>query len=84
MTKKERLQVLRLLKALPLKPLSVLGFKWSLVTSGGILVENLYFAGEILDLDAPTGGYNLQACWTTGYIAGVSAASGVFSAHRNS
>jgi predicted Rossmann fold flavoprotein len=97
LTKKERLQVLRLLKALPLKPLSLLGFEWSLVTSGGILldevdprtmasklVENLYFAGEILDLDAPTGGYNLQACWTTGYIAGVSAASGVFSAHRNS
>lgn len=97
MTKKERLQVLRLLKALPLKPLSLLGFEWSLVTSGGILldevdprtmasklVENLYFAGEILDLDAPTGGYNLQACWTTGYIAGVSAASGVFPAHRNS
>lgn len=97
LTKKERLQVLRLLKALPLKPLSLLGFEWSLVTSGGILldevdprtmasklVENLYFAGEILDLDAPTGGYNLQACWTTGYIAGVSAASGVFPAHRNS
>ncbi|MFP4482108.1 MAG: NAD(P)/FAD-dependent oxidoreductase [Thermovirgaceae bacterium] len=89
LTKKERLQVLRLLKALPLKPLSLLGFEWSLVTSGGIaldevdprtmaskLVENLYFAGEILDLDAPTGGYNLQACWTTGHVAGVSAAYG--------
>jgi hypothetical protein len=97
LTKDERLQVLRLLKGLPLKPLSLLGFEWSLVTSGGILldevdprtmasklVENLYFAGEILDLDAPTGGYNLQACWTTGYIAGISAASGAFSSHRNS
>jgi predicted Rossmann fold flavoprotein len=97
LTKNERLQVLGLLKALPLKPLSLLGFEWSLVTSGGILldevdprtmasklVENLYFAGEILDLDAPTGGYNLQACWTTGHIAGVSAASGAFFGHRNS
>ncbi|MGC9371693.1 MAG: NAD(P)/FAD-dependent oxidoreductase [Thermovirgaceae bacterium] len=97
LTKKERLQVLRLLKALPLKPMSLLGFEWSLVTSGGILldevdprtmasklVENLYFAGEILDLDAPTGGYNLQACWTTGHVAGVSAASGAFFGHRNS
>ncbi len=96
-TKNERLQVVRLLKALPLKPLSLLGFKWSLVTSGGILldeveprtmssklVENLYFAGEILDLDAPTGGYNLQACWTTGHIAGISAARETFCGHRNS
>jgi len=37
------------------------------------LIDNLYFAGEILDLDGPTGGYNLQVCWTTGYIAGESA-----------
>ena len=34
------------------------------------LVKNLYFAGEILDLDGPTGGYNLQVCWSTGYAAG--------------
>ena len=31
---------------------------------------NLYFAGEVLDIDAITGGYNFQAAWTTGYIAG--------------
>jgi len=36
------------------------------------LIDNLYFAGEILDIDGPTGGYNLQICWTTGYIAGES------------
>jgi len=36
------------------------------------LINNLYFAGEILDLDGPTGGYNLQVCWSTGYIAGES------------
>lgn len=34
------------------------------------LIPNLYFAGEVLDIDAITGGYNLQAAWTTGYIAG--------------
>jgi hypothetical protein len=97
LTKNERLQVLGLLKALPLKPLSLLGFEWSLVTSGGILldevdprrmssklVRNLYFAGEILDLDAPTGGYNLQACWTTGHVAGVSAAFAVPFDHKSS
>jgi hypothetical protein len=37
------------------------------------LLKNLYFAGELLDLDGPTGGFNLQVCWTTGYIAGESA-----------
>jgi hypothetical protein len=30
----------------------------------------LYFAGEVLDIDGKTGGYNLQMCWTTGYLAG--------------
>ncbi len=58
-------------------------FKEEFVTCGGIslqsvdlnsmqskVVRNLYFAGEILDIDAITGGYNLQAAWTTGFIAG--------------
>jgi predicted Rossmann fold flavoprotein len=97
LTKEKRLELSRLLKAVTLKPLSLLGFKWSLITSGGIsldevdprtmaskLTENLYFAGEILDLDAPTGGYNLQACWTTGYVAGISAAALPPGCHRNS
>ena len=34
-------------------------------------VANLYFAGEVLDLDAKTGGYNLQIAWSTGYLAGL-------------
>ena len=58
-----------------------------MVTSGGIdlkevdqktmvskIYSNLYLAGVILDLDGPTGGYNLQVAWTTGYLAGGSAA----------
>jgi predicted Rossmann fold flavoprotein len=58
-------------------------FKEEFVTCGGVSLEsvdmntmqskvcrNLYFAGEILDIDAITGGYNFQAAWTTGYIAG--------------
>lgn len=62
--------------------------KEALITRGGIslseinsqtmeskLIKNLYFAGEILDLDADTGGYNLQAAFSTGWIAGKSAAS---------
>ena len=51
----------------------------SVITSYSIhytkLYENLFFAGEMIDLDAPTGGYNLQLCWSTGYLAGVSAAT---------
>ena len=38
------------------------------------LVNGLYFAGEVLDLDAYTGGFNLQIAWSTGYLAGTSAA----------
>ena len=55
----------------------------SIVTSGGVdvkeinsrtceskLVENLYFIGEVLDVDALTGGFNLQIAWSTGFVAG--------------
>ena len=56
-------------------------FKEEFVTCGGVSLENvdaatleckrhpgLYFAGEVLDVDAITGGFNLQAAWTTGYV----------------
>ena len=58
-----------------------------MVTSGGVatgeidsktmksrIIDNLYFAGEIIDVDGPTGGYNLQICWSTGHLAGENAA----------
>jgi len=83
----ERNKLVHLLKELELTPTELLGFKWSVVTSGGVSlkevnpntmgskkIENLYFAGEILNLDGPSGGYNLQECWSTGYLAGESAA----------
>jgi len=86
-TREERNKLVHLLKELELIPTGLLGFKWSVVTSGGVAlkevnpntmgskkVENLYFAGEILDLDGPSGGYNLQECWSTGYLAGESTA----------
>lgn len=44
-------------------------------TMGSKIVPGLFFAGEVLDLDGPTGGYNLQVAWTTGYVAGTSAGS---------
>jgi predicted flavoprotein YhiN len=38
------------------------------------IIDNLFLAGEIINLHGPTGGYNLQLCWSTGYLAGKSAA----------
>ncbi|MEE4255325.1 MAG: NAD(P)/FAD-dependent oxidoreductase [Desulfuromusa sp.] len=86
-TKTERIKLLSLFKKLELTVTGVDGFKKAIITSGGISlkdidmrsmcsrkVPNLYFAGEIIDLDGPTGGYNLQVCWSTGYLAGTSAA----------
>lgn len=86
-TKDERKKLRLLLKQFPLKIKSLLGFNKAIITSGGValnevnpktmrsrIIDNLYFAGEILDLDGPTGGYNLQVCWSTGYLAGENAA----------
>jgi predicted Rossmann fold flavoprotein len=88
-SKAERNRLVHLLKELELTPTKLLGYQWSVVTSGGVDLReidpdtmaskkspNLFFAGEILDLDGPSGGYNLQECWSTGYLAGESAAKG--------
>ena len=82
----------RLLELLLRTPLAVRGkttYKEEFVTCGGILlaeidlatmqsrrVPNLFFAGEVLDIDGITGGFNFQAAWTTGYIAGQAIAAG--------
>jgi hypothetical protein len=86
-TREERLKLLNLFKRLELPVNAVGDFKKAIVTSGGVSLKdidmrtmrskkigNLYFAGEMIDLDGPTGGYNLQVCWSTGYLAGISAA----------
>ncbi len=85
-TKDERKKIRILLKEFPLTVTGLVGFNKSIITTGGVslkeiepktmkskLLKNLSFAGEILDLDGPTGGFNLQVCWTTGFIAGESA-----------
>lgn len=82
-TKEERSRLLHLLKEFTLNVDRVAGFERAIVTAGGVdllevdrrtmrseIIDNLSFAGEILDLDGPTGGYNLQMCWSTGYTAG--------------
>jgi predicted Rossmann fold flavoprotein len=70
-------------QSLPIMITGTMGFEVAMVTSGGVdlkeidpktmrskLIKNLYFAGEVLDIDGPTGGYNLQVAWSTGYAAG--------------
>ncbi|NQU84087.1 MAG: NAD(P)/FAD-dependent oxidoreductase [Parcubacteria group bacterium] len=86
-TKEEKNKLLHLLKEFKLEVSQLMGFIKAVVTSGGVklsevdpktmqskIIENLYFAGEVLDLDGPTGGYNLQSCWSTGFSAGEGAA----------
>jgi len=85
-SKRDRGNITELLKSFPLTVLSTLGFNQAMITSGGVnlkeidsktmqskIIKNLFLAGEVLDLDGPTGGYNLQIAWTTGYIAGKNA-----------
>ena len=85
-TKTKRHKLAKLLKGMEMTPVELLGFDKAIITSGGVslkeinaktmkskIIDNLYFAGEILNLDGPTGGYNLQVCWSTGYVAGNSA-----------
>ena len=87
MTREERKKLISSFKELTLHVTGTGGFKEAVVTQGGIsvkevdpstmeskLVSGLYFAGEILDVDALTGGYNLQIAWSTGHLAGASAA----------
>jgi predicted Rossmann fold flavoprotein len=86
-SKLQRQDIVTTLQALSLTVTGTRPLAEAIVTAGGIsikevnpktmeskLVENLYFAGEVLDIDAYTGGYNLQAAFSTGYVAGKNAA----------
>jgi len=86
-SKTDRQKLVKMFKGLELTVEDLFGFEKAMVTSGGVstreidsqtmrskLIENLFFAGEIIDVDGPTGGYNLQICWSTGYVAGENAA----------
>jgi predicted Rossmann fold flavoprotein len=86
LTKHDRTCLARLIKSLPVPITGTLGFEKAEVTAGGValtevdsstmqskLVQGFYFAGEVLDLDGPIGGYNFQAAWSTGWLAGTSA-----------
>lgn len=82
-TRAQRLALAHLLKHVRVTVKDLLGFEKAIITSGGIALEevdwktmrslkydNLYIVGDLLDIDRPSGGYSLQLCWTTGFVAG--------------
>ena len=86
-TREERLNLVKLLKDIRMEVIGLLGIDKAIVTSGGVvltevdfktmqskLVPNLYLVGDILNIDRPSGGYSLQLCWTSGFVAGNSIA----------
>ena len=86
-TREERHELVKLFKNIKMTVVSLLGFENAIITKGGISIkeidsktmrskriDNLFFAGEIINLHGPTGGYNLQLAWTTGFISGENAA----------
>lgn len=87
-TREERLLLVRLLKDFRMTAKGLLGVEKAVVTSGGValpeidfstmqsrLYPNLHIIGDVLNIDRPSGGYSLQLCWTTGYVAGTAAAT---------
>ena len=86
-TRQVRRRLVELTKAFTLHVCEKRGYDEAVITQGGVsvkqvnpstmeskLVRGLYFAGEVLDLDGLTGGFNLQIAWSTGYLAGISSA----------
>ena len=82
-SREERRRLIDTLKEFTLEIKGLKGFNQAMITAGGVdvkevnpktmqsrLYNNLFLAGEILDLDGPSGGYNLQICWSTGYTVG--------------
>ena len=83
LTKEQRAKILKLMKALPIKIVGTRPIDEAIVTGGGVdvgeinpktmeskLVKNLFFAGEVIDVDAYTGGFNLQIAFSTAFVAG--------------
>jgi hypothetical protein len=81
----DRSKIIDLLKTLPMSIEDLMGYDRSVVSDGGVILseidtktmrsklfENLYVTGDLLHLNRNSGGYSLQICWTTGYIAGQS------------
>ncbi len=85
-TKEERKIIVQTLKAMPLHITELMGYDRAVVADGGVppseidtktmrskLYNNLYIVGDLLHINRPSGGFSLQLCWTTGYVAGKNA-----------
>lgn len=88
-SREERTRFVELVKDFKMTLVGLRGYDEAVITKGGVCVKEvnpqtmeskhvkgLYFAGEVLDLDARTGGFNLQIAWSTGYLAGTHAGGG--------
>ncbi len=84
--KEERKKIVQTLKALPVTIEGLMGYDRAVVADGGVvlkeidmktmrskLYDNLFIIGDLLHISRPSGGYSLQLCWTTGFIAGQNA-----------
>ncbi|MCE9517431.1 aminoacetone oxidase family FAD-binding enzyme [Candidatus Nomurabacteria bacterium] len=85
-TKEQRKIIVHTLKALPLTITNLMGYDRAVVADGGVILsevdmktmrsklfDNLYVTGDLLNINRPSGGYGLQLCWTSGFIAGTEA-----------
>lgn len=81
--KEDRKKIVHLLKAMPMTIIGLMGYDRAVVADGGVVlteidtktmeskkVKNLYITGDLLHINRPSGGFSLQLCWTTGYVAG--------------
>jgi predicted Rossmann fold flavoprotein len=86
LAREDRKKIVSILKALPLTVTNLMGYDRAVVADGGVALEeidmktmrskkvtNLFVTGDLLNITRPSGGYSLQLCWTTGYIAGSNA-----------
>ena len=81
--REERIELVDRLKAMPLTITGTMGMDWAVISDGGVdlrevdtktmrskIHDNLYFTGDVLHINRPSGGFSLQLCWTTGHVAG--------------
>ena len=75
--------IVKLIKALPLTIVETMGYESAIISDGGVdlkevdtktmrskIYPNLFLIGDVLNVNRPSGGYSLQLCWTTGWVAG--------------
>lgn len=84
-TREQRMAIISTVKALSMRVTGLLGTDKAIITSGGVplsevdtktmeskILPGIFIVGDMLDIDRPSGGYSLQLCWTSGYVAGTS------------